>query len=528
MPDLSLNVILDYIKRNYALIIRYGVSGLSGVFANLIVFTFAVEIYGVWYMYAAVMGFVAAYIVTFTMHKFWTFSATAMERMVTQGWLYLLSALGTLVINSVLLFMQVEWLGLWPIVAQAVALFITAALSFVFTSQVTFHHEEDRLEKFYRLSLQSMKGKWFVPILLVLCALSIMSIRQNYMPVFELSDAPQYIETAKFIAGDEATFYGMRFLKPLAPGVVAFLAALPGVSYETAVLLQAQLAYIALLLALYWFGREFFGNKKQALLLALLVGTTYPMLRYGLMPIIESGAWALYFATLASLLRWSKTTETQWLWLTCGLLLAGVLWKEYAVLAGLAFGLVILSHPNLSLKRKAHAVLQGTFLILIPWALWQWHVYDVFSYSYLDWLAVGSAGEAYDSTYTFRAVVKTAFMLLTLAWPFVFLAWWKRKELSAETKRFWLTLLIPSFGFLLWGYVSSRLFFSLVPLIAPLAVLGLSVLPKMRYKVAVVVCIGIINLGLVWLGYQPEIREKINAFTYGDNQRPVSEVKGQE
>jgi hypothetical protein len=265
----------------------------------------------------------------------------------------------------------------------------------------------------------------------------------------------------------------------------------------------------------YWFGKEFFASRRKSFLLALLVMSTYPMLRYGLNPIVETGVWALYYGTLAAILTWSKTLQTRWLWIASLCLLGGVLWKEYIVLAGLIFGFTILLQPTLSLKGKLHAIVQGVCLIVLPWAIWQWHVYDVWNYSYVDWLITGTGGDEHGLTYNFVSVTKSIFMLLALGWLFVALSWFKREELSRDSWRFWFIMLVPSFGFLLWGYVSSRLFSSLIPLMAPLAVLGLSIIPNFYVRVLVVVCIGIINLGLVWAGYQPDIRELITALTYG-------------
>ncbi len=516
MPNLPFATIVDYLKKNYGLVIRYAISGLSGVIANLLVFSLAVEVYALWYMYAAVLGFLVAYLVTFTMHKFWTFVATPLNRTFSQGWLYLLSALATLAVNSALLYVQVEWLGLWPIVGQAIALFISAGFSFIFTSQVTFHVEEDRLEKLYRTLLSYAGSRWSAPLLLIVIGICFMSVRLMYMPVADLTDAPQYIATAQYLAGEGGEFLGHRFLKPLSAGVVVLLASVFSLDYEPALLLQAQFGYLALILAAYWFGIELFNSRKKAFLLALIIMGTYPIVRYGLTPLIEAGSWALYFAALAALLRWSETLATRWFWITSFLLLAGLMWKEYAVLVGMVLGFVILAHAKLTWREKIHKLLQAAFLILVPWALWQWHVYSVFQYSYLDWLAVGADPVAYESMYTWQAIVKSLGMTITLAWPFVFFAWYRRAELTEPARKFLWLLLLPSFGFLLWGYVSSRLFYSLVPLLVPLAVIGLSIFKRYRARLLVVVCIGIINLCLVWLGYQPDVRAWITTFTYGE------------
>ena len=80
--------IYAYIRVNFWLLFRYGVSGVSGIVANLIVFAILVEHYDVWYLTAAVFGFLAAYVVTFTMHKFWTFNATPLKRTWSQSLIY--------------------------------------------------------------------------------------------------------------------------------------------------------------------------------------------------------------------------------------------------------------------------------------------------------------------------------------------------------------------------------------------------------------------------------------------------------
>lgn len=517
MLDYSLKELIAFIKENYVMMIRYAISGVSGIIANLVVFSLVVEVLHVWYMFAAIWGFAAAYVVTFLLHKFWTFRSTGAQRTFTQSVLYLFSAIAALAINTGLLYIQVEWFNFWPILAQASALFVSAGLSFVFTSQITFHQDDKRLDGFFTYFKKKFDKRMPVIFLLIVIGIFFMSVRLSFVPVSFSGETKDFVPTAQYIFNDGGVFLGHRYLKPLAPIGIGLIAKTFNTDYYFATLIEAQIGYFALILAVFWFGLEFFKSTKKAVLLSVLVMSTYPILRYGLEPLTESGIWAFYFGALAATLRWSSSLRTRWLWMASILLLGGILWKEYAALAGIIFGLVILTHQTLSIKGKIHAVLQGLFLTLLPWGIWQLHEYKVYGYTYLDWLAAGTNTVAYSSTYFPLAVIKSFFMLLTLAWIFVLTAWWKKKEITPAMWRFLLLMLIPSFGFLAWGYVSSRLFFSLVPLVALIAVIGLGIFKHYYMRLLVVVCIGLVNLGLVWVGYQPNVRTLINDTVYGKN-----------
>ena len=516
MKKPTLQNLISYFKQNFWLLVRYGVSGFAGIIANLIVFTLAVEWLGVWYIVAALIGFVAAYIVTFSMHKWWTFDKTAKKRTFFQSLLYLASALGTLVINTALLYLFVEWVGLVPVAGQFIALGISAVLSFIFTSQVTFHADENRWDSFIIFCRERFFNKWwFAPFVLILFLSLLAFVRLSYVPITFSSDAEGFVATAEYIAGDEAgRFEGSRFLKPAAPALVAFIVSVTGISYPSALLAQAVIGFFLLGLAAYYFGRIFWGDRKAGFAYAVIIATTYPIIRYGLDTFTETGAWALYLAALAGTLLWYQKPQTKWLWLTALVLLLGLLWKEYAVLAGLVFGLAILFQPVLSVRDKVWSILQGLSLTLVPWAIFQAFVYRVYDYSYLDWLSLGMSEEFYQATYTLMSVVKSMAGLLLFVWVFVLVGLLRFAQLNKTQKQFIYFLFIPSFGFLLWGWVSTRLFFSLVPLAAILATHGLRTLLTFRYQIVVLILISIINLSVIWTSFNPDVRIMLNNFAY--------------
>jgi putative flippase GtrA len=498
--------------------VRYGISGFSGVLANLVVFSFFTEKLNVWYIYAALFGFLAAYAVTFTMHKYWTFKEHSKERFGQQSWLYFCSAVSVLAVNTALLYMFVTVFNIHPIFAQFLSLGVATGASFLFTAQVTFHKNADRYELFKNKLAKLSKpylSRTYTWILILCVFMTVVTvIRLENFPITFSSDSTTYISTANFIDNhDPNSFEGPRILKPLAPAIILIFTKL-GADQVDALMLQTIIGYFALGLATFWFGVSIFQNRIRALTLALIVSTTYPVFRYGFDGLTETSAWALYFSVLAGIVSWHKSPSTKTLWITSLLLLAGVLWKEYAVLAGLVWGIAILWHPLLSWREKFFAAIQSAFLIILPWTIWQYEVWHTYSYSYLNWLAVGSDSAAYASEYSLTAVVKSTFALLLLAWPLAAYGLLQYKTWPAIWRRFFWYMLIPSFGFLLWGWVSSRLFFSLVPLVAPLAVIGFFALPNWKWRTIVVLLIIVGNSILTLLAFDPSIRLLLTSLTY--------------
>lgn len=510
--------LVEYCRKNWMLLFRYAISGGAGVAANLVVFGILVEYYHLGYVYGAVVGFVAAYLVTFSMHKWWTFTATAGARTMTQGTLYLVSALVGLGFTIFALRVLIDGLGMWPLVAQFIALGIVAVLSFLFTAHVTFHADASRLPVMLLIlrrvgeELATQHRFWLSLLALVLVVTA--SVRLSTMPLFISSDTVGYAETADLLLGADVGVNGARYLKPLAPTVVAGFALL-GLDTTTGVLVQSVLLYFALAGAVYWFGFLLFRSRSAGFVMAILIATSFPILKYGLDYLTETGAWTLYFLSLVGMIKWYRTPTAPWLWFICATLLAGVMWKEYAVLAGLTFFFLVCFHPTESLRAKFHALVQSAALICVPWAIWQHHVFTTYNYSYLDWMTVGAAPEAYATMYTIPAVVKSLFVLLGIGWLYVYLGARLLRQQTATVQFFVKIMLLPAFGFLLWGYVSSRLFFALVPLAAILATVGVMSRSRTRTRVAMVVLFAVVSFGLVWTSFVPDMRTLIDTITYG-------------
>jgi putative flippase GtrA len=513
-----LRTIWAYVQENFSLLFRYGVSGGLGVVANILTFSFLVDWMKIWYVYGAVGAFVVAYVVTFSLHKWWTFKATASSRTVTQGMLYLFSALSSLCVTVAVLYVLVDWFNFWPTFAQCIALGVTALLSFIFTVHVTFHADETRLKKIVTAISQrhttwmGYHSYWVSLLFLILASLAL--VRLSEMPVVFNSDSAGFASTADLLLGESAEFNGARYLKPLAPSVIALLTFF-GIETEFGVLVQAVLMYFLLGLSVYFFGVSLFTKKASAFVLAVVVAGSFPMLKYGLDYYTESGAWALYFLSLTGMVAWYKNPQRTWLWFTSLMLLAGVLWKEYAVLAGLTFFLLICFQTKLTLKERFLVVLEVATLALLPWLIWQYYVYSTYHYSYFDWFEIGTASEAYATMYTIPAVVKSVFVLLGIGWIYFIWGITRWSSLSILVKQISYAMFLPAFGFLLWGYVSSRLFFSLVPLASIFVAVGVMAIQRNSYRFFMILFYLFASVLLVWISFVPDIRTLLDMITYG-------------
>ncbi len=324
------------------------------------------------------------------------------------------------------------------------------------------------------------------------------SLHHAFFPLTFTSDATGYLETARWMSGEEVPLHPERMLKPLAPlGIVLFSFATGDL--VSGMVLEVGIMYLLLAIATYLFFFSFFRQKTFALYGTIILVTSYPLIFYGLDLYTETGAIFFYILALFGAWKYLTTDDRLFFWLTTITITLGMLWKEYSAVSGLFFGLIILFHPSRSFREKLKdlTLLGGVTVGLL--GAWQWYVYTMYQYSYLDWYRVGIAGDATAREYTLYHIAKSLFATVLLAWALVPVGLLKWKAFSPIERRYILILVLPSFMFLLWGYVSSRLYF----IIAPLALLFiLHSLRTLRVRPALFagVAITIILLGnYAWL-----------------------------
>lgn len=126
-------------------IVRYLIGGGTSAAVNLIIFYFLNSVSGVHYITSSVIAFAFAFFVSLTFHKFWTFRDHSTQNMHIQGFYYLLSSLFGLSLNTLILYICVDYFGLLPLVGQIIAGALTACCTFFISKYIIFKKSEDNL-----------------------------------------------------------------------------------------------------------------------------------------------------------------------------------------------------------------------------------------------------------------------------------------------------------------------------------------------------------------------------------------------
>ncbi|MHB8660821.1 MAG: hypothetical protein ACYC75_02720 [Minisyncoccota bacterium] len=331
-----------------------------------------------------------------------------------------------------------------------------------------------------------------IAAILIICALAAIFKLGHIGTTFN-SDYTSYIETARLFSGQPtAALHPERVLKPLAPVVVAAIAPFSG--YSTAFLIEVVFFYLAFALVLYSLAWFFFEDRWLAFIAALLGALSYPILRYGVDLYTETGAQFFYVLSLVLTLLFIKRPSRKLL-IANGLALGiGLLWKEYSVVAGLIFGLILLLQ-NISWRVRIADLALLALISLTPTLLVQLWVYFAYHYTYFNWYLAGGAS-GFATQFTAHNIIKSVAALLGLAWLFVPFGFRRFRELSVSQKKFLYYVIPASMVALLWGYVSSRLFYVMAPAFILLAVFGISKTPRWIQICALIFTVA---ANLIWL-----------------------------
>ncbi len=90
-----------------------------------------------WYLFSATLSFSIAAVVNYSFQYFVTFKDTRGE-IKKQFAMFLFIAVVGLALNNSLLYIQVEWLGFWYMLAKAVAAVIVLIWNFLMNKHITF------------------------------------------------------------------------------------------------------------------------------------------------------------------------------------------------------------------------------------------------------------------------------------------------------------------------------------------------------------------------------------------------------
>lgn len=121
---------------------RYVFSGGTAAAVNLGLIYLIVGVLHEWYLVGTIAAFAGAFCVSFVMQKFLTFNDRSLERVRAQAAGYLLIAVVNLGINTLVMYIAVDWCGLHYLLAQFLVTASIALYSFVLYKQLIFTGQE--------------------------------------------------------------------------------------------------------------------------------------------------------------------------------------------------------------------------------------------------------------------------------------------------------------------------------------------------------------------------------------------------
>ncbi|HRH26905.1 MAG TPA: GtrA family protein [Parcubacteria group bacterium] len=124
------------------LIIRYLISGGTSASVNIGLFSVLHYYFKIHYILSNIFAFVVAFFVSLVLQKFWTFQDHSTENIHMQGLFYLFSSLFGLGLNTSILYVSVDVIGVKPIVGVIIAGVLTAMCTFQINKKYIFKSRE--------------------------------------------------------------------------------------------------------------------------------------------------------------------------------------------------------------------------------------------------------------------------------------------------------------------------------------------------------------------------------------------------
>ena len=107
-------------------IVRYGIAGSIGAFSNFTLFYALTYGLKVWYVFASIISFSIALIISFILQKFWVFNNREIGKIHSQFLSYLVIGSINLVCNTGIVYLLVEFLDFPKLFAQIIAALLVA------------------------------------------------------------------------------------------------------------------------------------------------------------------------------------------------------------------------------------------------------------------------------------------------------------------------------------------------------------------------------------------------------------------
>ena len=111
-------------------IARYVISGGTAAAVDLILLYLLTDLFGIWYITSSILAYLVAFMVSFTLQKFWTFNDHSTDKLHSQAIIYFIVTSINLGLNTLGIFAFVHYLSFHYLIAQIVVSIIIAMESY--------------------------------------------------------------------------------------------------------------------------------------------------------------------------------------------------------------------------------------------------------------------------------------------------------------------------------------------------------------------------------------------------------------
>jgi len=120
---------------------RFCITGALSVFTYYAILIGATELFHVWYIASAFLAFLSYFVTNFTLQKIWAFRDKSIQYIKRQLIQFSIMAVCNWTINTTLLYVLVEYAGMWYVSAQMILTIVVSiiayfCLRYIFSTQL--------------------------------------------------------------------------------------------------------------------------------------------------------------------------------------------------------------------------------------------------------------------------------------------------------------------------------------------------------------------------------------------------------
>ncbi len=124
--------------KNYK-ILRYIFSGIIASLSNFIVLYFLVQKLNIWYLTSSIISFCSGIVVSYLLHKFFTFKNYSKDNIPLQFSFFFLYNLCMLGLNTLMMYLFVDIFGFWYFFSQIMITIGIAFINYMFFNRIMFN-----------------------------------------------------------------------------------------------------------------------------------------------------------------------------------------------------------------------------------------------------------------------------------------------------------------------------------------------------------------------------------------------------